>query len=35
MRWAGRVTSMRDSRGVYKVFMGKPNGKRSLGRPRY
>jgi hypothetical protein len=25
---------MRDSRGAYKVFVGKPEDKRPLGRPR-
>jgi hypothetical protein len=34
MRWAGRVERMGEERKVYKVLMGKPQGKRSLGRPR-
>ena len=34
MRWAGYVACMRESRGVYKVLVGKPEGKRPLGRPR-
>ena len=34
MRWAGHVACMGESRGVYRVLMGKPEGKRSLGRPR-
>jgi hypothetical protein len=25
---------MGDRRGVYRIFMGKPDGKRQLGRPR-
>jgi hypothetical protein len=25
---------MRESRGVYRILMGKPEGKRPLGRPR-
>ena len=33
MRWAGHVARMGDSRGVYWVLMGKPEGKRPLGRP--
>ena len=33
MRWAGYVARMED-RGVHRVFVGKPEGKRSLGRPR-
>ena len=34
MRWAGNVTRMGEERGVYWVLMGKPEGSRSLGRPR-
>jgi hypothetical protein len=34
MRWAGHVARMGEGRGVYRVFMGKPEGKRPLGRPR-
>jgi hypothetical protein len=34
MRWAGHVARMGDERNVYKVLMGKPEGKRPLGRPR-
>ena len=34
MRWAGHVACMGERRGVYRVFMGKPEGKRPLGRPR-
>jgi len=34
MRWAGRVARMGEGRGVYRVLMGKPEGKRPLGRPR-
>jgi hypothetical protein len=34
MRWAGHVARMGKDRNVYKVFMGKPKGKRPLGRPR-
>ena len=34
MRWAGHVASMGEERGVHKVLVGKPKGKRSLGRPR-
>jgi hypothetical protein len=32
MRWAGYVARMRKERKVYKVLVGKPEGKRSLGR---
>ena len=31
MRWAGHVTRMVEERGVYRVLVGKPEGKRSLG----
>jgi hypothetical protein len=34
MRWAGHVAHMRERRGVYRVFVGSPEGKRPLGRPR-
>ena len=34
MRWAGYVARMEKGRGVHKVLVGKPEGKRSLGRPR-
>jgi hypothetical protein len=33
MRWAGHVARMGEERNVYKVLMGKPEGKRPLGRP--
>jgi len=32
--WAGHVARMRQRRGAYKVMVGKPEGKRLLGRPR-
>ena len=35
MRWAGRVVHMGEERGAYRVLMGKPEGKRPLGRPRH
>ena len=35
MRWAGHVARMRERRGVYRVFVGKPEGKRPLARPRH
>jgi len=34
MRWAGHVARIGDERGVYRVLMGKPEGRRPLGRPR-
>ena len=33
MRWAGHVACMEEGRGVHKVLVGKPEGKRPLGRP--
>jgi hypothetical protein len=35
MRWAGHVACMGEVRKLYKVFVGKPEGKRPLTRPRY
>jgi hypothetical protein len=32
MGWVGHVACMGESRKVYKVFVGKPEGKRPLGR---
>ena len=34
MRWAGHVVRMGEDRGVHRVLVGKPEGKRPLGRPR-
>ena len=34
MRWAGHVARMGERRGVCRVLMGKPEGKRPLGRHR-
>jgi len=34
MRWAGHVARVGKRRGVYRVLVGKPEGKRPLGRPR-
>jgi hypothetical protein len=34
MRWAGHVARMGEESEVYKVLVGKPEGKRPLGRPR-
>jgi hypothetical protein len=33
-RWAGHVARMGEGRKVYRVLVGKPEGKRPLGRPR-
>jgi hypothetical protein len=34
MRWAGHVACIGQERDVYRVLVGKPGGKRLLGRPR-
>jgi hypothetical protein len=34
MKWAGHVARMGEGRGVYRVLVGRPEGKRPLGRPR-
>jgi hypothetical protein len=34
MRWAGHVARMGEERGMYRVLVGKPEGKRPLGRLR-
>ena len=33
LRWAGHVARMGQGRGVHRVLVGKPEGKRPLGRP--
>jgi hypothetical protein len=32
MRWAGHVALMRERKGVYRILVRKPEGKRPLGR---
>jgi len=34
LRWVGHVARLGERRGAYRVLMGKPEGKRPLGRPR-
>ena len=34
MSWAGHVARVGERRGVYRVLVGKPEGKRPFGRPR-
>jgi len=34
MRWAGHVARMGEERGVFRVLVGKPEGKRPMGRPK-
>jgi hypothetical protein len=35
MRWVGNVTRMGEKRNAYRLLVGKPEGKRPLGRPRH
>jgi hypothetical protein len=35
MRWAGHVARMWEKRNVYRLLVGKPEGKRPLGRRRF
>jgi hypothetical protein len=35
MRWAGHVARIGEGRNMYKVLVGKPEGKRPLERPRH
>jgi hypothetical protein len=35
MRLAGHVARMGEERGAYRILVGRPDGKRSLGRPRH
>jgi hypothetical protein len=35
MRWAGHVALMGEMRNAYKILVGRPEGKRSLRRPRH
>jgi hypothetical protein len=34
IRWAGHVARMAEKRNAYRLLVGKPEGKRQLGRPR-
>jgi hypothetical protein len=34
MRWAGHAVRMWEMRNAYRILVGKPEGKRPLGRPR-
>jgi hypothetical protein len=34
MIWAGHVTRMGAERNTYRIFVGKPEGKSTLGKPR-
>ena len=35
LRWTGHTARMEQSRNAYRVLVGKPEGKRPLGRPRH
>jgi len=35
MRWTEHVARMGEKRGVYRVLVGNPEGKRPIGRPRF
>jgi hypothetical protein len=35
LRWAGHVARMGERRGAYRALVGKPEGRRPLGRPRH
>jgi hypothetical protein len=35
LRWTGHVAHMGERRGAYRALMGKPEGRRPLGRPRH
>jgi hypothetical protein len=34
VRWAGHAARMGETRNTYRILVGKPEGKRPLGRPR-
>jgi hypothetical protein len=35
MRWAGHVARMGENRNAYRLLVGKPEGRRPLGKPRH
>jgi hypothetical protein len=35
MRWVGHVACMGAGRGAYRILVGRPEGRRPLGRPRH
>jgi len=35
MRWVGHIAYMGERRGIFRVLVGKPEGKRPLGRPTH
>jgi hypothetical protein len=35
IRWAGHVARMGEKQGAYRILVGRPEGRRPLGRPRH
>jgi hypothetical protein len=35
MKWVGHVERMGEKRGAYRILVGRPEGRRPLGRPRH
>jgi hypothetical protein len=35
IRWTGHVAHMGERRGAYRILVGRPEGRRPLGRPRH
>jgi hypothetical protein len=35
IRWEGHVARMGEKRNIYRLLVGKPEGKKALGRPRH
>jgi hypothetical protein len=35
MRWAEQAARIKNTRNAYSILVGKPEGKRPLGRPRH
>jgi hypothetical protein len=35
VRWVGHVAHMGEGRGAYRILVGRPEGRRPLGRPRH
>jgi hypothetical protein len=35
MRWAGHVACMGEGKGAYRILVGRPEGRRPVGRPRH
>jgi len=35
MKWVGQVACMGERRSAYRILVGRPEGRRTLGRPRH